>query len=287
MLSNKKYINKKTFVSNGLVGAWDFSNGSSGYIYDQSGYGNNAQSGGQTSDSIISWGKNSKSISLNGDNNYFEVTGEQIPDCLNLKNSLAFCAWIKFKSKINGAVIAGNLSDGEGWVLSTLLKDEDLKLKFRSRSSYYVEAVSEFSLPLDYWVFVSVVHEINDYIKFYLNGNEKKSVYYPTFGSQCAGVFNIFIKYESVIGLNPLFLSGESINFVQIETNSKIKTSGVSEVNQYHNVDFHNSDYYFYDHLDFYYTHDPEHSYDEYSLKLPDFNRQAASGLVISGQATA
>lgn len=285
MFSNKKYINKKAFVANGLVGAWDFSNGSPGYIYDQSGYGNNAISKEQSLNSIISWGKNSKSISLNGDNNYFEIIGEQIPDSLNLKNSLAFCAWIKFKSKTNGAVIAGNLSDGEGWVLSTSLKDEDLKLKFQSRSSYYVEAVSEFSLPINYWVFVSVVHEINDYVKFYLNGNEKKSVYYPTFGSQCSGVFNIFINYDSVLDLSPLLLSGESINFVQIETNSKIKTSGTFEVSQNHNVDFHNSDYYFYDHLDFNYAHDPKYSYDEYSLKLPDFNRREASGLMISGQA--
>jgi hypothetical protein len=283
MLSNKKYITKKTFIKNGLVGVWDFSNGSSSYIYDQSGYGNNAQSKGGSLGSEVSWGKNSKSISLNGENNYFEIIGEQIPGSLILEKSFAFCAWIKFKSETNGASIAGSLSDSRGWALLTLLKDGDLKLKFQYKSNYYAEAVSEFSLPVGYWVFVSVVYEINNCIKFYLNGNEKKSIFYIDFGVGCGGESKINSIYQSNLFSSSVLLSGSSKVLVDIIATGGSLAGGVVDFGQIHNVDFDNSDYYFYDHLDFYYINDTQDSYEEYSLKLPYLNRKPSFGVVLGG----
>jgi hypothetical protein len=160
-----------------------------------------------------------------------------------------------------------------------------IKLKFQQRINYTTECVTDFSVPLNSWIFISVVHSFKDCIKFYLNGNEKKSIFFIDLGAMCGGVSTVKSIYQSNLFLRSVLLSGSSkvLLLVNITATGGSLIGGVADISQIHNVDFDNSDYYFYDHLDFYYINDTQDSYEEYSLKLPYFNRKPSFGVVLGG----
>lgn len=203
MFSYKNHTQRKPFIYNGLVGAWNFNNGNSKYIYDYSGYGNTSIFLGPNPS--VGWGEKSKSLNLNGDYDFFEVIGEKLPPVLDL-NNLTFSTWINIKSEKNASII-GNLTDEGGWLLSTILQN-GLRLKF-SYNKNYIEAISDFIVPTNKWIFISVSFDNKNYVKFYLNGLEKKSFFYIKFGLFCSGSSIDRLIYEN-FSKNNIFCNGES-----------------------------------------------------------------------------
>jgi hypothetical protein len=279
MFSYKNHTQRKPFIYNGLVGAWNFNNGNSKYIYDYSGYGNTSIFLGPNPS--VGWGEKSKSLNLNGDYDFFEVIGEKLPPVLDL-NNLTFSTWINIKSEKNASII-GNLTDKGGWLLSTILQN-GLRLKF-SYNKNYIEAISDFIVPTNKWIFISVSFDNKNYVKFYLNGLEKKSFFYIKFGLFCSGSSVDRLIYEN-FSKNNIFCSGLSSNYKLISINSDIdlKSNGSSDSYQIININsFNQSNFYLYDHIGFIFLEDFYDNYDEYSLKIDYKNSLVFFGVKLGG----
>jgi hypothetical protein len=264
MFSYKNHTQRKPFIYNGLVGAWNFNSGDSKYIYDYSGYGNNSIFLGLNPN--VGWGEKTKSLKLNGNYDFFEIIGEKIPPVLDL-NNLTFSTWINIRSEKNASII-GNLTDSGGWLLSTILQN-GLRLKFSYKKNY-IEAISEFVLPINEWIFISVSFDNKDYIKFYLNGLEKKSYYFINFGSFCGGHSDGYLIYQNFSKID-FFCSGFSntYNLFNVDSILSLKSGGLSDTQQVININSTNlSNMYLYDHIDFIFLEDFYDHYDEYSLKI-------------------
>ncbi len=187
---NLKLTNGAAFVQalielepnkDGLVGYWSFDEGSGNKVYDKSGNGNDGSLLPSGSGPIWTAGKFGSALQFDGTDDYVEVSN---PGSINgISKVLTVSVWIKPTSGNQGNHIIDDINGAfgnGGWLfrLNGVAFPYGLSLEYwQNGASSYTGAVTASNVLLNNeWYYLTGVININqNYIKIYVNGEEKAS----------------------------------------------------------------------------------------------------------------
>ena len=160
-------------ITNGLVGRWEFDEGSGGTANDSSGNGNDG-----TVNNSPTWIANPGystsfanlySLDFEATNTYIDA-GDQA--ALNVQSTMSITFWIKPDgSSDTFSQVMGKYEDGNNnWIINKYLGETRIRMDFLEDGTraQYMSAVD--SIPNDTWTHIAVVYSSNNYT-LYINGS--------------------------------------------------------------------------------------------------------------------
>lgn len=167
-------------ISNGLIGAWDFS----GNANDSSGNNNHGTVYNATL-TTDRFGNNNSAYSFNGSNSFIEI-GHPIPTELKPTNAFTISAWVNASgySNAHGGVVGGIVASQWDPTQSGYSMQIDYRnsahggtlggVHFQVGDGYYWttggEGTTNTAIPLNDWTHVVAVADTNSQYKVYLDG---------------------------------------------------------------------------------------------------------------------
>jgi len=150
----------------GPVGYWDLNEGSGTTAYDKS---TNSLHGTLTNGPTWSTGKYGKAVNLDGSDDYISIATNSL---LDIRNEITYSTWVYSRQTGKDTHIIQKANSPGGYILYVRTTDKIGAIVYHtgSHTTPYTSCGSNYTLPQNQWVYLTVQFKRGQYIKIYANG---------------------------------------------------------------------------------------------------------------------